>query len=535
MLSAELQSWLPLLLFVLLRALFWCLSPSATPPDRRQRPPAIAGALPLLGNALQYKRDPAGLLSRAAAAHGGVFRIALPGFSATVLCDKRALRCFALAPERELSAVDATEALGFGTTLGALNVRAGTAVHKGILQSTLLPALAAEGEAGARGELHALVAEALRATIARAANAERAAAAVLRPAAARAGGRTGNAARTVELFALVREAVLRATATHLLGEAAVTSCGSWFVAAFTAFQDSVEAATARAVALPPWLAQWMVLDPVAAQRRALAARLAPSLALHWGAPPPLPGAARGGGWLRALHALRNQERGEGEGGSFSAAQAADLTCGLLFAAHKNAAIAVAQCVALLLERPAAFRAVVSEARTACAAPGPAACPLLCSALHETLRLSAHTIGAIRRVRAAWWAFEGADGQRYAVPRGSFVVASHVVPHLRDAAAFPAAAEFRAERFVAASGEDGAPAFTGHRLDPFTFTTFSHGTHACPGQRYALCAMRAALWTLLAEYDVSVSPQQPLPAVSFERATLAQRRGPCHVEVRARGA
>ena len=119
-----------------------------------------------------------------------------------------------------------------------------------------------------------------------------------------------------------------------------------------------------------------------------------------------------------------------------------------------------------------------------------------------------------------------------MPHGSFVVVSHVVPHLRDADAFPAAAEFRVNRFVEI-GDDGSLTFTGARLDPFTLTTFSHGTHACPGQRYALRAMRTALCVLLAEYDISVPPQHPLPAVSFERATLAQRYGSCQVEIRAK--
>ena len=489
-----------------------------SPPEERLRVPTVAGGLPLLGNALQYKSDPVAFLCKAASNHGGVFRLSLPGFGATVLCDKRALRCFALAPESELSAVDATEALGFGTTLGPLNVRAGTAVHRSILKSgTLLPTTSTANTAG---ELRALVVASVRASV-----------------------KMTHALQSTcssqehchqyhhELFAVVRESVLRATAAHLLGEPVIASCGVWFFSDFTRFQDRVEAATARAMALPPWLAQTFVLGPVQRHRKLLAARLAPSLALHWGdvLAGNVPG-TRGGAWLRAVHAVRNHALGEGEGGSFSAVQIADLACGLLFAAHKNAAIAVAQSVAMLLERPTVLRDVVTEARAhneSAGEPGPTQCPLLCSVLHETLRLSAHTIGAVRRVRTAWFAFETDDGRRYAVPRGAFVTASHVVPHLLDAA-FPSASEYRADRFI-----DGDGVFMGHCLNPFTLTTFSHGTHACPGQRYALHMMRAALWTLLTDYDVSVLPQQPLPPISFERATLAQRQGPCHVKLTTR--
>ena len=51
---------------------------------------------------------------------------------------------------------------------------------------------------------------------------------------------------------------------------------------------------------------------------------------------------------------------------------------------------------------------------------------------------------------------------------------------------------------------------------------------CPGQRFALALMQVTLAQLLA-FDVQL--QAPLPAVSFDRATLAQRDGPVVAHVR----
>ena len=61
-------------------------------------------------------------------------------------------------------------------------------------------------------------------------------------------------------------------------------------------------------------------------------------------------------------------------------------------------------------------------------------------------------------------------------------------------------------------------------DDYTFTTFSQGLHRCPGERTALVVVACVLAHLLdGPFRTKLRP--PVPAPSFERATLAQRDGP----------
>jgi len=110
------------------------------------------------------------------------------------------------------------------------------------------------------------------------------------------------------------------------------------------------------------------------------------------------------------------------------------------------------------------------------------------------------------------------GRKFHVPFGEYVALSHSVPN-RDPATFPDPEAFVPERFSAAA-----------TFDDYQLTTFSHGRHACPGRSYAMRLMGLVLEEILSRYDVTSS--KPFPAVSFERATLAQRAGPCPLHYRA---
>ena len=98
---------------------------------RARRPPLAPGWLPLLGHALAYRSDPGGFLAKTSASLGPVFRLNLAGKRLVVIGDSdAAVMQVASAAECRLSARDAVSAVGFGETLGDLNVMIGTDIHK---------------------------------------------------------------------------------------------------------------------------------------------------------------------------------------------------------------------------------------------------------------------------------------------------------------------------------------------------------------------------------------------------------------------
>ncbi len=143
---------------------------------------------------------------------------------------------------------------------------------------------------------------------------------------------------------------------------------------------------------------------------------------------------------------------------------------------QNPGIATAQTLLLMVEHPVELAAVTAAVRaaptlaataTAAAAAG-AGGDILQRCCLETLRLTAHTIGAIRKVvdPAGFILVTGAGG-KFFLPFNSYVGASHLLPHLVDAN-YPDAARFSPDRFA-----DGPP-------DDTVLTTFRSVAAACPG-------------------------------------------------------
>jgi len=65
------------------------------------------------------------------------------------------------------------------------------------------------------------------------------------------------------------------------------------------------------------------------------------------------------------------------------------------------------------------------------------------------------------------------------------------------------------------------------------STFGHGSHACPAQRFAISAIRIAVRRLLERYDVTpeFSIAEPRPG---QLGAVARAAAPCVVRYRARG-
>mmetsp|Transcript_4833 Transcript_4833/g.9170 ORF Transcript_4833/g.9170 Transcript_4833/m.9170 type:complete len:107 (-) Transcript_4833:139-459(-) len=89
--------------------------------------------------------------------------------------------------------------------------------------------------------------------------------------------------------------------------------------------------------------------------------------------------------------------------------------------------------------------------------------------------------------------------------------SHAVPHL-DGKLYQDPLKFQPSRF---QGPGSSLAD-----DPYTFTTFSHGLHACPGKTVAYTIMKMVMAVLLSRYELI--PLGGIPPLDFTRATLAQR-------------
>ncbi len=94
---------------------------------------------------------------------------------------------------------------------------------------------------------------------------------------------------------------------------------------------------------------------------------------------------------------------------------------------------------------------------------------------------------------------------------SYVAVSHILPNLNEEL-FPGATEFSPERHLEC------------QFDEYQLTTFSHGLHKCPGERLATVLIRLVVGSILRKFDVAAPGG--IPPLSFDRATLAQRAGPC---------
>jgi hypothetical protein len=175
---------------------------------------------------------------------------------------------------------------------------------------------------------------------------------------------------------------------------------------------------------------------------------------------------------------------------------------------------------------------------------------------ESLRLTAHSIGAIRSVLedvtvTIPWDENGNndggddDGNKddnndnktilssyMTIPKGSTLAFCHIVPNTCQST-WSNENVFAAEKFSSQHPQS--------RYDDeyHNSTTFSYGIRRCPGQDLAMQLVTGLVGLLLVKYEVDVvsssssstSASFSLPPLSFERATLAQRKGPIMVRIR----
>jgi hypothetical protein len=274
-----------------------------------------------------------------------------------------------------------------------------------------------------------------------------------------------------------------------------------FVDQFMAFQDALEHATASATVLPRFIAKPFILQPAAAMRAPLVTDLTGVIQAMWDGE-----AGQSGVWIAAMKGLRPVDRlpgfadfvgftrggksestrnsantttsGRAGAGTLTAVEAAEFVCGLLFAAHKNPAIGSSQALLFLLTpgNEAHLAAAVAECRSNhpkiakySADEYSHAAAHVGRCVAEAVRLSAHSIGAVRKVvHPNGFKLELSDGTWYTLPRGAYVGISHILPHM-DESNFDDAASFNPDRFDQSLVEAGNDAGN----DPYKSVAGNH--------------------------------------------------------------
>ena len=113
-------------------------------------------------------------------------------------------------------------------------------------------------------------------------------------------------------------------------------------------------------------------------------------------------------------------------------------------------------------------------------------------------------------------------RRWRVGAGETVALAHVCWSRDEREWGPDCLDFRADRDEYGAAPADRDPRARLRSDDVAFAVFSQGWHKCPGEKLAHVLVATTLAVLL---ENGVAPEHPIPPLSFERATLAQRTRP----------
>mmetsp|Transcript_27444 Transcript_27444/g.30793 ORF Transcript_27444/g.30793 Transcript_27444/m.30793 type:complete len:513 (-) Transcript_27444:925-2463(-) len=454
--------------------------------------PWAPGAVPILGHALLYRKDPSGFLVNTRKQCGPVFRLNLAGKIMILVCGPEEQRQLAKLPESLLSSQQAVADIGFEQTLGSKNVYRGTNLHKGIVKGVLY----ADADRQLILWLSAMK-EAIQIET--------------------------KLDNEIDFFHVIRRVMLRAAVEVFIGKCFLRDWKNYdFLKEFMDLQDSIEDVTAKAVVLPKYLALVALLWPLQRRREALQLVIKQRLEKVLQRNQTAQNDVDVGFWLREVRSRK-----------IEISDIAEYIVGLLFAGHKNSAIGASQSY-LLMQEYASDKVRVkcyNESEILISTESPtwsqfkSLCPTLRRICLESLRLTAHSIGGVRICKSPLTVsvkLNNGNNKKemlYKIPKGSTVGFAHIASSLdtsiwgNDATVFDSNLHRPAELYA----------------DDYKFTTFSHGIHKCPGQELAMIHLQALVAILLTKYDVSLP--ENIPNLCFERATLAQRNGLVRVKIR----
>jgi sterol 14-demethylase len=436
----------------------------------RSNVPNAPLAIPLLGHALIFRKNPNDFFRKAQSVVGPVFRINLAGRRMIMVTSPAVMEKVTAAPETILSSETAVREIGFDYTLGLFNVTEGTSFHRKVLKSdahaAFLKRVMSQLQHSFDTELSKTRANKGRVEIS-------------------------------DLFVFSRRCFVRACLVAFIGKNLESDA---LISDIMIFMDRVEDATAKAAVLPRYLAIPLVLRPVQAQRLQLQKRIAALLE------PMLQSASAEGPWLNQFRHLPQQD---------GAAVAAELVIGLVFAAHKNPSIAAAQSLIYVLQYSENNLDLQKEAKLVARGELPDRTPHLYANVRETLRLTSLSIGSIRTVMCDRFDATSEDGTIYTFLKGESVCVAHNVMDT-DPSRWSDASSFVPNRFLEKHPQ---------------YLVFSRGIHKCPGERIAMTMVQILLALFL---DRNARLEGPVPGLDFERATVAQRAGPVRISLDYRG-
>ncbi len=206
-----------------------------------------------------------------------------------------------------------------------------------------------------------------------------------------------------------------------------------------------------------------------------------------------------------------------DGSPLSAHEITGMLIGTLFAGHHTTAGTAAWTLLELARRPDALRAVLAELDTHFGADGEVtfqslrAIPALENVIKEVLRLHPPLIFLIRKVVQDFH-FKG-----YTVKAGKYVCTSPRVSH-RIADVFPDPEHFDPDRYTENRQEDAKP---------FSWIAFGGGKHKCSGNAFALLQLKAIFCILLRRYTFELVNEQDSYQDDFTQMVV-QPASPCRI-------
>ena len=513
---------------------------------------------PLLGHAISYKKDPPRFLQASQTAlcknstsDGSLFRINLAGRHMIVVgASDQLQKQVALQPESVLSSYQAIAQIGFDASLGKTNVFTGTEFHKRMLKNTFYHDWNNFCRMATQQMKIALEKELMLLNLFSPGKDQK-------RSTTKSKGSNPVYTQVPDLFQLSRIVTLRTILAVMCGTCFVEDRNAFLLKDLLDLQDKIEEATAASAVLPRRVADMLVLGPTRKFRLQVQEKIVQIIVK-----------ARNPDKQKETSSKKNTKEDadvvvpyygpwleQMDKENMDIHVMAELIVGLVFAAHKNPAIGAAQSFCHLWEQE--VREQPSTANTSQLDPrwlwnqvrGEVekldktssssslswdqlynTLPTLRACVSETTRITAHSLGSLRLV-CKELSLEDEQGRVYKVYPGETISSSHYLYNV-DPKLFPEFLDqYRPELALKQDQQStGLPkASRGNKDDathrfpslPRVPSTFSQGTHKCPGERVAMILMQYFV-ILLLQHDASVVGT--MPPIDFERATLAQRKG-----------